>query len=132
MNELEGAVLIDLLAKTVDINLDEIGLFVARGAPAVTIEREICIAKPCVAAVKAPAHQCTDPRQEFRQNKRLGEVIVGTRIEPFNALLDQSSRGKHHHGRLNSSLSQLPADFDSAEIGQTHVEKNRVVRNVRS
>src|SRR5258705_12504298 len=130
MNELEGAVLIDLLAKTVDINLDEIGfavevtvpdmfhnftagnefrrpekkqleecklpgcqwngLFVARGAPAVTIEREICIAKACVAAVKGPAPPCTDSRGEFRQNKRIGEVIDGARIKPLHSLLDKS------------------------------------------
>src|SRR5260370_41052245 len=105
MNELDGTVLINLLAKTVDINLDEIGFavkvtvpdmlhnftagnefrraekkqleecelpgcqrdgfFGARGTSAVTIERDVCIAKPCVAAVKATAPQCADSREEF-------------------------------------------------------------------
>src|SRR6267143_3343781 len=124
MNELDGTVLINLLAKTVDINLDQIGfavevavpnmlhdftagnefrcpkqkqfeqrefpgsqrdsLFVARGAPAVTVEREVCVAKPRVAAMESAANEGANPRQEFRQNKRLCEVIVGAGIQPFN------------------------------------------------
>src|SRR5258708_37667946 len=63
-------------------------LFVARGAAAVTVKSEVCVAKLCVAAMKAPAHQCSNPRQEFRQNKGLSEIVVCARIQAFNPLLD--------------------------------------------
>src|SRR5882724_1802726 len=97
MDEFDRTVLINLLPKPIDVDLDQIGfavevavphmlhdftagnkfrcakqeqfeqsefsgsqrdcLFVARGAPAVTVECEVGVAKPRVAAMKAPAHQ---------------------------------------------------------------------------
>src|SRR5207253_889793 len=115
MDEFDRAVLINFLAKTVDINLDQVGfavevavpdmlhdftsgnkfrrpkekqfkqsefpgsqrdgLLVARGAPAVAVECEVCVAKLCVAAMKPPTNQCPDSSQELRQNKWLGEIV---------------------------------------------------------
>src|SRR5437667_7359992 len=92
-------------------------LFVARGAPAVAVECEVGVAKPCVAAMKAAANQRPDPGQEFRENKWLRQIVIRARIKALNPLLDQTSCGKHHHRRLNSTLTQLPADFDPAEVG---------------
>src|SRR6266566_7308786 len=128
MDELDGTVLINLLAKTVDIDLDQVGfavevavpdmlhnftagnkfrcpkqkqfeqsefsgsqrdrLFVARGAPAVAVECEVGVAKPCVAAMKAAANQRPDPGQEFRENKWLRQIVIRARIKALNPLLD--------------------------------------------
>src|SRR5258708_16829248 len=107
-------------------------LFVARGATAVTVEYKVCVAKLCVAAVEAPANECPDTRKELRQDEGFREIVVGTGIQAFDPLFDQTSRRKHHHGRLDSSLTQLAADFDPAQVGQTHIKKDGVLGHVSS
>src|SRR2546429_3198161 len=124
MDEFDRAVLINFLAKTVDINLDQVGfavevavpdmlhdftsgnkfrrpkekqfkqsefpgsqrdgLLVARGAPAVAVEREARLAEPCGAAMKTPPNQGPDLSQERRQNQWPGEIIHSPRIQPFD------------------------------------------------
>src|SRR5438132_10284964 len=49
-------------------------LFVARGAPAVAVECEVGVAKPCVAAMKAPANQRPDPGQIRRSEEHTSEL----------------------------------------------------------
>src|SRR5712664_4473143 len=172
MDKLDGTILINLLAKPIDINLNEICFavevaipnmlhdftagnkfrrpkqkqleegnlsgcqwdchFVARGEAAVTVEYKVCVAKLCVAAMEAPANECPHTRKELRQDEGFREIVVGTCIQAFDPLLDQTSRRKHQHGGLYSSLTQLAADFDPAQVGQTHIEKNGVVGNVTS
>src|SRR6267143_188818 len=164
MDQLHRAVLINFLAKPIDVDLNEIcfaievaipnmlddltagnklrrakqkqlkegklpgcqrdGLFVARGAAAVAVEYKVRVAKLCVAGMEAPANQCSNPRKKLRQDKRLGEIVIGPGVQALDTLLDQTSRREHQHGRFYAPLTQLAADFDPAEVGQAHIEKN--------
>src|SRR5439155_445435 len=58
-------------------------LFVARGAPAVAVECEVGVAKPCVAAMKAPAKQ----RPQYSRTPRCsaGRVASSRILARFRA-----------------------------------------------
>src|SRR5258707_2440748 len=78
---------------------------------AVTIESEVSIAQLCVAAMEAAPNQRPHPRQEFGQDKRLGEIVVSPGIQSLHSLLDQTPSRYHHTETPYPSLSQLAADF---------------------
>jgi hypothetical protein len=157
MDKLDGTILINLLTKPIDINLNEICFavevavpnmfhdftagnklrrpkqkqleegklsgcqrdcpFIARGAAAVTVECKVRVTKLRVGAVEAPPNERPHTRQEFRQDEGFREIVVGTGIQAFDPLLDQTPRCKHHHGGLYTALAQLAADFDPAQVG---------------
>ena len=80
--------------------------------------------------MEAPPNEGPHTREKFCQDEGFREVVVGARIQPFDSLLDQTSRRQHQDRRFYSSLAKLAADFDSAEVGQTNIEKNGVVSDV--
>jgi hypothetical protein len=45
--------------------------------------------------MKAAANECPHTRQEFGQDEGFREVVVGTGIQAFDPLPDQTSRRKH-------------------------------------
>jgi hypothetical protein len=80
--------------------------------------------------METPPNECPHTRKEFRQGEGFREVVVGACIQAFDSLLDQTSRREHQDRRFYSSLAELAADFDPAEVGQTNIEKNGVVSDV--
>src|ERR1700692_1957484 len=53
--------------------------------------------------------------------------MVGAGIQPLDALLDESSRGKHHDGRFDTTLAQFAAHFDPAYAREADIQKDGVV-----
>src|ERR1700736_3149846 len=97
---------------------------------AVTIESQVSVAQLGVATMEAAPNQRSHPRQEFCQDKRLGEIVVSAGIQSLHSLLDQTPSREHHDGSLYPSLAQLAADFDPAKTRQPDVEEDGVVRNI--
>src|SRR5260370_17064820 len=119
MDKLDGTILINLLTKPIDINLNEICFavevtvpnmfhdftagnklrrpkqkqleegklsgcqrdcpFIARGAPAVTVECKVRVTNLRVGAVQAPPTRPPHTRPHFRPAARLPELVVVTR-----------------------------------------------------
>src|ERR1700682_939049 len=103
----------------------------ARGAPTMTIQREVRTAHLGIAAVKAAAHQRSNSSQEFCQGKRLSEIVIGTGIQSGYPLLDQASRGEHQDRSFYALLAKLTADLEAAHTGQPNVQENSVVGDIR-
>jgi hypothetical protein len=97
-----------------------------------TVQEKVAITESCIAAVKASPDEGSHTREEFRQDKGLGEIVVRTGVQALHSLLDQTSSGEHQDGSLDPSLTQFAADFHAAEAGQTDVEKNGIVSTVRA
>src|ERR1700731_5169160 len=104
-------------------------LATSRPAP-MTVQQEVCIAESCVSAMEAPSHKGPHTRQEFCQDKGLGEIVIRTGVQALHPLLDQASSCEHQDRSLYSSLAQLAADLDPAKAGQSDIEKNGIVSDV--
>jgi hypothetical protein len=67
------------------------------------------------------------PRGQLRERERLGHVVVGSTVEPANAVLDRIARGEHQHGHPLRALAQAPAGLDAVHARQHHVQHDRLV-----
>src|SRR5215469_6104515 len=106
--------------------------FSAVGAAAVAVEFEVAVTEPSVAAMEPSPHKRTDPRQKFREHEGLCEVVISSRIEALDFLLDKATGSKHQNRGFNAPLPQFAADLDTAHARQPDVQKNGVVRHVRT
>src|ERR1700674_4662037 len=107
-------------------------LLATSGTAPVTVQQKVCIAESRIAAMEASSHKRPHTRQEFCQDKGLGEIVVSTGVQPFHPLLDQASSREHQDRSFYPSLAQLAADFDAAQARQSDIEKNGIVSDVRS
>jgi hypothetical protein len=83
--------------------------------------------KAGISFVEATTDQRSHAREEFSEHERLRQIVVSAGIQSLNALLHESSSGKHHHGRFDSALTQFAADFDSAYTWQPNIQQDGVV-----
>jgi hypothetical protein len=97
-----------------------------------TVQEKVCIAESCIAAMEAPSHKRPHTRQEFCQDKGLGEIVIRTGVQALHPLLDQASSREHQDRSLYSPLAQLTADLDPTKAGQSDIEKNGIVSDVRA
>jgi len=95
------------------------------------VEFEVPISKPGVAAMEAAPHERPDTREKFGEHKRFREVVIGSRIETFDFLLDKTAGSEHQHRSLDTPLPQFAADFYASHPGQPNIQKYRVIRDVR-
>ena len=68
-------------------------------------------------------------RRQLGEVERLGEVVVGTRIEPAHGVDDLVHGGEHQHGRHVALDAHLPAHVGAVTVRQPQVEHDRVVRD---
>jgi len=69
--------------------------------------------------------QSAHPRQELLVGERLDQVIVGTGVETFHALLCAAQRRQQQDRHL-SSRSKAPAHRDAIKAGKHHVQHDEV------
>ena len=71
-----------------------------------------------------------DPQDELAQVERLRDVVVGTELEPHDAIDRLLARGQHDDGQARRSLVPLqpPADLDAVHVREHEVEENQIER----
>ena len=74
------------------------------------------------------ARQRVQPSDEFAKGERLGEVVVGARIESLHAIVDRVARGEHQYGRAHTALAQRATEVEPTSAGEHDVENDDVVR----
>ncbi len=80
------------------------------------------------AAADAAAQQCLDPRFQLGQFERLGQVIVGTEVEPVHAVADLAARGEHQYRQRLATLAQARQHLKAVEPWQADIEnRQRIV-----
>ena len=72
-----------------------------------------------------PTHHGTHACHEFAHAIWLGDVIVGTHLEPHDGVDLGTLRGDHDDGHL-SALPELTTHVDAAHLRQHHVEQHDV------
>ena len=80
-----------------------------------------------VAELPGAAQQRTKTREQLAEFERLGKVVVGTMIEPGNAVLDGIARSQHKNGHAPAGLAQLAANFKTVAARNHHIEDDEVV-----
>ena len=71
------------------------------------------------------------PRQQFGDREGFRKVIVCAGVESLDALLHQAARRQHQDGHVHLCFANLAADLNTAQPGETYVEKHAVVRRRR-
>jgi hypothetical protein len=73
-------------------------------------------------------HQRAHPREQGGVIHRLGEEIVGARIQAGDAVGRLIQRGHHHHGNLGGLGIgfDAAADFETVHAGHHHVQQHDV------
>ena len=68
----------------------------------------------------------TNARQQHREAKRLGDVIVRSRFEAENSVGIGIVTGEHDDRRLKSVLAQNAHGLAAVDIRQAHVHNNQI------
>ncbi len=77
----------------------------------------------------APEHRA-HARGEFAEAERLGDVVIGAKLEPGHAIVFGGPRRQHDDGHVTRirSRSQNAAHFHAADDGQIEIENDEVGR----
>jgi hypothetical protein len=89
------------------------------------IHDEIGAAEQLTAAWLAPAKERAHPREELVEREGLGEIVIGAGVESGDAVGDGVACGEHQDRDVRSR-AQSPADFDTVDAREHHVEDNDV------
>ena len=80
-----------------------------------------------VAAQPAPAPEETvDAGKEDREVERLGQVVVGARLEPVQHVVGARARGEQHDRHELPRRAEPPDHLEPVETGQHDVEEDDV------
>jgi hypothetical protein len=79
-----------------------------------------------------PADQRAQAGDQLFGLERLGEIIVGTRIEPGHLVRPAVARGQHQHREIALFLAPAIQHGQAIDFGQAEVEDDRVIGLVRS
>ena len=74
----------------------------------------------------APAEQRPQPRQQFAEVERLGQVVVRAAVEAADPRFDGIARRQHQDRDLQSRLAQLAADGEAVLPRKADIENDRV------
>jgi hypothetical protein len=77
---------------------------------------------------RAPAQQCPHPGQQLLSGERLGQVVVGARVQPCDPVGDLVTGGQHQHRQIPTCGPQPPAGLQPPEAGHHHVEDQQIQR----
>ena len=71
-------------------------------------------------------HQCSNPRQQLLEGKRLGQVIVGPGVQPAHPVRDSIACGQEQHRRASVRLPQPLEKRQAILIGKPPIQQNQV------
>src|SRR6266852_2778455 len=71
--------------------------------------------------------QSAEPRQEFLEIERLGEVVIRATVEARNAIVYGVTRGEHENGDAEAGAAQLTANGIAILDGQHDIEDHQIV-----
>src|SRR5215210_699327 len=100
----------ELLGRQLDLGLP------APDPPRRGVEPEVARLEHGGAPERAPARERAQPRGQLLEGERLGEVVVGARVEPAHAVLDRVAGGEHERGRAQTSNPSSPGSITSSTI----------------
>jgi hypothetical protein len=77
------------------------------------------------------AKQRADARDDFVRAEWLGDVVIGSQLEPDDAVGFLGAGGEHddRHGRGGRIGAQRAADFQPVEAGQHQVQQDQIGRS---
>ncbi|MNT12909.1 hypothetical protein D3C72_1478570 [compost metagenome] len=76
----------------------------------------------------ATTDQRLQASRNFRQGKRLAQVIVSAALQAADPLLQRITRGEDQHRHVMASLPPLSQQIQTVETRQAEIENNRIVR----
>ncbi len=92
------------------------------------VDRSRCIAEGELIDLGAlPAQQGVDAGQQLPGVKRLGEVVVGPRVQTGDAVLQAGAGGEHQNGGAQMPGAYLPGHGVAVQAGHHHVQNQQVV-----
>ena len=65
--------------------------------------------------------------EQLGEGERLGEIVVGSRVESGHPIGQRVARGEHEDGRVDTSGAQIATDGDAVLPGQEPVEDDGIV-----
>jgi hypothetical protein len=93
----------------------------------VRVELEVAEAQRAPLALPARSpQQRPQAREQLLERERLGQVVVGARLQPGDAVPDALARREHEHRRAVAGVSHAPADLEAVQAGHEDVEQHRV------
>jgi len=76
---------------------------------------------------RAPPPERAKARQQLAEVEWLHQVVVGSRVEPGDAVMNRIARGQHQDGRPDTISAQAPADLDAVDARERDVQDEHVV-----
>ncbi len=77
---------------------------------------------------RRPSHQRLYPRHQLRHLERLGEVVVGTGIEPLNLLVQLAAGGQYQHRGIDPLAAPLLQHAQAIATRQAEIQDDGVIR----
>jgi hypothetical protein len=76
---------------------------------------------------RCPPQQRAQAREQLVESERLREIVVGSRIETFDAILDSVAGGQHQHRAPDTLVAKPAAHSEAVRAGKHDVEEDRIV-----
>lgn len=70
------------------------------------------------------AFQGAESGEEFLEGKGFGEVVIGSRVEPFDFVIDAVEGGQHDDRGRDTGLAEGSTDLEPGHAGEHHVEED--------
>ena len=74
----------------------------------------------------AAAEQRVDAGEQLGEGERLDEIIVGSLLQPVDAIVDRAERGQHQHRRRHACGAQRAQHRQAVEPGQHAIEDDEI------
>ena len=75
----------------------------------------------------APMPKRAHAREQFARGERLGEIIVGARVQALDAMVFLAKRGEDQHRRRHAAGAQMLDDRDAVLLRQHAIEHDDVI-----
>ncbi len=92
------------------------------------VEPEVADGELGRARLRSTASEGAQPREQLAEREGLAEVVVGTRVEALDSIVDRVTRRQHQHRCPDVPGAECPARREPVDSRQHHVEHDRVVR----
>src|SRR5271166_5109052 len=103
-------------------------LALSKGPQRADVENEIGEFHDIFPAKLPAAGQRPDAREQFDEGKRLGEVIIGARVQAADDVGKRVTRSEHQDWSFLFATAKLAGNFQAVHLEKHNIEQNDVER----
>lgn len=95
----------------------------------IEVECQIAHAQRLGCHLAGPAQHGAQPRHQFADHERLGQIIISAQIEPLHPVIGRATGGEDDDGHIGPPLAQIGDQRGAVAIAQLAIQQYQVMGN---